>query len=393
METSRTQVVIIGAGPAGLLLGQLLLNQGIDHVILELRSADYVRGRVRAGVLEMPTLEALREARVSDRLDRESMRMPGFNLMWGEDSVHIDFALVNKYATVYGQTKITRDLMDARQAGGGVTHYEISNTQPHDFDTAHPWVSYEKDGRQFRIDCDFIAGCDGHHGATHKAAPADQITTYDYAFPFGWLAMLADVPPISEQVAWMNHPDGFLMCSLRSKTRSRYYFQVPRGEELKNWNADRFWKEYRRRLPPSLVDNLVTGPALEMSITPLSSSVSTPMRFGRMFLAGDAAHVVPPTGAKGLNMAMADAKLLFEGLKQYYGDKQNSTLLDSYSDDALARVWKAVRFSWWMTNLTHKLSDNPFNRKMQLAELEYISQSVAAQTTIAENFCGLRSRS
>lgn len=389
METSRTQVVIIGAGPAGLLLGQFLLKHGIDHVVLELRSADYVLGRVRAGVLEEPTVRALREAGVSERMERESLTMRGFDLMWNDKHVHIDFGLVNKVATVYGQTKVTRDLMDARQARGGITHYEVSNVQPHDFDTAHPWVSYEKGGRQFRVDCDFIAGCDGQHGITRQSVPGDRFKTFSYAFPFGWLAILADVPPISEEVAWINHADGFLMCSLRSKTRSRYYFQVPEGEDIKNWNADRFWAEYQRRLPPSLIDKLVTGPALEMSLTPLRSFVSTPMRFGRMFLAGDAAHIVPPTGAKGLNMAIADATRLFEGLKQFYAGGRDTALLDSYSDDSLSRVWKAVRFSWWMTNLSHKLSDNPFNREMQIAELEYISQSLAAQTTIAENFCGL----
>lgn len=389
METSRTQVVIIGAGPAGLLLGQFLLRHGIDHVILELRSADYVLGRVRAGVLEEPTVRALREAGVGERMDREGLTMRGFDLMWNDKHVHIDFGLVGKTATVYGQTKVTRDLMEARQAGGGVTHYEVANARPHDFDTGRPWVSYEKDGRQYRLDCDFIAGCDGHHGVTRKSIPPDRIRTFDYAFPFGWLAILADVPPISEEVAWINHTDGFLMCSLRSRTRSRYYFQVPEGEDIGNWNADRFWDEYRRRLPPGMKDRLVTGPALEMSLTPLRSSVSTPMRFGRMFLAGDAAHIVPPTGAKGLNMAIADARRLFEGLKQFYDGDRATRLLDSYSDDSLDRVWKAVRFSWWMTNLSHRLSDNPFNREMQIAELEYISGSVAARTTIAENFCGL----
>ncbi len=389
METSHTQVVIIGAGPAGLLLGQLLLKQGIDHVIVELRSADYVRSRVRAGVLEEPTVRALEEAGVSERMERESLPMSGFDLMWEDRALHIDFALVNKITRVYGQTKITRDLMDARNTRGGITHYEVSDTQVHDFDTARPWVTYEKDGKRHRIDCDFIAGCDGHHGVSRKSVPREQVRTYEYAFPFGWLAILADVPPISEQVAWINHIDGFLMCSLRSKTRSRYYFQVPEGEELKHWDADRFWAEYRRRLPESLAHKLVTGPALEMSITPLRSSVSAPMRFGCMFLAGDAAHIVPPTGAKGLNMAVADARRLYLGLRQYYAGGHDLGLLDSYSDDSLARVWKAVRFSWWMTNLTHRFSDNPFNRQMQLAELEYISQSVAAQTTIAENFCGL----
>lgn len=390
MERSRTKVVIIGAGPAGLLLGQLLQKSGIDHVILELRSAEYVLSRVRAGVLEQPTIAALREAGVATRMDREGLPMSGFDLMWEDRRTHIDFSLAGKSVMVYGQTRITEDLMQARQATGGITHYEATNVRPHDFDTNQPWVSYEKDGKQFRIDCDFIAGCDGHHGVSHQSVAKDRIKTYEFAFPFGWLAILADVPPISEQVAWINHPDGFVMCSLRSKTRSRYYFQVPVDEDINAWDADRFWGEYRRRLPESLTDKLVIGPALEMSFTPLRSTVNTPMSFGRMFLAGDAAHIVPPTGAKGLNMAVADARRLFEGLNQFYnGGGGHTEQLDSYSDDALARVWKAVRFSWWMTNLSHRLSDNPFNRQMQLAELEYISGSVAAQTTIAENFCGL----
>ena len=388
MEKLRTQVVIIGAGPAGLMLGQLLQRAGIGNVILENRSGDYVLSRIRAGVLEPRTVETLRGAGVGARADAEGLVRTGHHLMWDDRNVRIPFSLAGKSVLVYGQTKITRDLMDAREANGGITHYEAHDVQPHDFWGDHPRVTYEHDGHSFEIECDYIAGCDGFHGVSRRSVPADRITTHEHAFPFGWLGILSDTPPVSEEVAWVNHPDGFVMCSLRSMTRSRYYFQVPIDEDIKAWDVDRFWAEFKRRMPDELSDRLVTGPALDMSIAPLRSFMAEPMRFGQMFLLGDAAHVVPPTGAKGLNMAIGDAKALFEGFEQRYGNG-SSELLDGYSATALDRIWKAVRFSWWMTNLMHKLSDDPFARRLQVAELDYIAGSEAAQTTIAENFCGL----
>lgn len=402
MPNKRTQVVIIGAGPSGLLLGQLLQRHGIDHVILERRSAEYVLGRVRAGVLEPPTVEALQEAGVGDIAEREGLHMHGFDLRWDEERCHIDFGLIGKHATVYGQTRITRDLMQARERTGGITLYEAEDVTPHEVDSRRPWVTCRHEGDEWRFDCDFIAGCDGSHGVSRQAIPKELLQEYEQGFPFSWLALLADVPPISEEVAWINRPEGFLMCSLRSRTRSRYYIQIPLtddiragnvqvtldGQRQQEWTADRFWEMYRSRLPHDLAEHLVTGPALEMSITPLRSWVCTTMRHGNLFLVGDAAHVVPPTGAKGLNLAVGDAKQLADALRQHYQDGDTAGL-DQYQKQALGRIWKAVRFSWWMTNLTHKITGAPFERQMQLAELEYTRGSVAARTAIAENFCGL----
>ncbi len=388
METRRTQVVIIGAGPSGLLLGQLLHRHGIDHVILEARSPDYVLGRVRAGVLEQPTIAALNEAGVGERAEREGLPMHGFDLRWDEERCHIDFNLIGKHATVYGQTRITRDLMEARTATGGVTLYEAAEVRPHDIESDHPSVTCRHEGRDLRIECDFIAGCDGFHGVSRQSIPKEHLREQGLAFPFGWLALLADVPPVSEEVAWINGAEGFLMCSLRSRTRSRYYIQVPADAQLSQWNADRFWDAYRSRLPSDLAEKLITGPALEMSIAPLRSYVCSTMRHGRLFLVGDAAHVVPPTGAKGLNLAVGDAKALADGLRQHYQD-HDAHGIDRYCEQSLKRIWKAVRFSWWMTHLTHRITDNPFERRIQIAELEYTRESPAAQTAIAENFCGL----
>ena len=388
METRRTQVVIIGAGPSGLLLGQLLHKHGIDHIILEARSADYVLGRVRAGVLEQPTIAALKEAGVGDRAEHKGLAMHGFDLRWDEESCHIDFSLIGKHATVYGQTLVTRDLMEARTATGGKTLYEADRVQPHDIDSSRPWVSCRHAGKDLRINCDFIAGCDGFHGVSRQSIPKEHLQEQGLAFPFGWLALLADVPPVSEEVAWINGADGFLMCSLRSRSRSRYYIQVPAETHISEWNADRFWAAYRSRLPSDLAAKLITGPALEMSIAPLRSYVCSTMRHGRLFLVGDAAHVVPPTGAKGLNLAVGDAKALADSLRQHYQD-HDAQGIDQYCEHSLKRIWKAVRFSWWMTHLTHRISDNPFQRQIQIAELEYTRESVAAQTAIAENFCGL----
>lgn len=388
MEPTRTNVVIIGAGPSGLLLGQLLQREGIDNVILENRSADYVLSRIRAGVLEQRSLDALRSAGVGERADREGLVQTGYHLMWDDKRVRIPFGLAEKTVSVYGQTEVTRDLMRAREAAGGITHYEVSDVQPRDFLSDRPRVTYEMGGERFEIMCDFIAGCDGFHGVSRASVPPGEITTHEFAFPFGWLGILSDTPPVSHEVVWVNHPDGFAMCSLRSRTRSRYYIQVPIDERLEDWDEARYWEEFARRLPNDLASELVTGPALEMSIAPLRSFVAEPMSFGRMFLVGDAAHIVPPTGAKGLNMAIADAKCLFDCLRHYYRNS-DTKLLDGYSATALDRVWRAVRFSWWMTNLMHRLSDDPFARRLQVAELDYIARSTAAQTTIAENFCGL----
>lgn len=388
-EKLRTNVVIVGAGPSGLMLGQLLQRAGIENVILENRSADYVLSRIRAGVLEPRTVDTLRDAGVGARADAEGLVKTGHHLMWDDEHVRIPFdELVGKSVLVYGQTKITEDLMDARAANGGITHYEAHDVQPHDIWEDHPRVTYEREGRRFEVSCDYIAGCDGFHGVCRTVIPPDRITTHEFAFPFGWLGILCDTPPVSDEVAWVNHPDGFVMCSLRSHTRSRYYFQVPIEEDVRAWDEDRFWAEFSRRMPDHMSERLVTGPALDMSIAPLRSFLAEPMRFGRLFLVGDAAHVVPPTGAKGLNMAIADAKCLFDALGERYSTG-GTELLDSYSATSLHRVWQAVRFSWWMTHLMHKLSDSPFDRQLQVAELEYIASSKAAQTTIAENFCGL----
>lgn len=388
MNRIRTQVAIIGAGPSGLLLGQLLQRAGIDNVILEVRSGEHVLSRVRAGVLETRSVDTLRFAGVGANADADGLVKTGHHLRWDDAGVRIPFDLADKTVLVYGQTRVTADLMDARDRAGGDTRYEATNVQPHDFDTDHPKVTFEHDGQSFELSCDFIVGCDGYHGVSRASVDPASITTYEFAFPFGWLGILSDVPPLSDEVVWINHPDGFVMCSLRSMTRSRYYFQVPIDEVVDAWDADRFWTEFRRRLPPDLAEHLVTGPPLEMSIAPLRSFVAEPMSFGRLFLVGDAARIVPPTGAKGLNMAIGDARCLYDAIAAHYSDG-TSELLDRYSATALDRVWKAVRFSWWMTNLTHKFSDDPFARRLQIAELEYIATSSAAQTAIAENFCGL----
>lgn len=386
----KTQVAIIGSGPTGLLLGQLLTNQGINNVILEAKTKDYVLGRIRAGVLEQCTIDVLREAGASERMDKEGLIHNGFNLCFNNRYERIPFTELTdgKVIMIYGQTEVTWDLMEAREGTGATTVYEAANVQLHDYKSDSPSVTYEKDGEKHTIECDFIAGCDGFHGPSRKSVPADEITEYEYEYPFGWLGLLADVPPVDDEVIYSHHEDGFALSSMRSKTRSRYYIQVPIDEKIEDWPEERFWKEFQRRLPAEAAAKLVTGPALEMSIAPLRSFVCEPMQFSRLFLAGDSAHIVPPTGAKGLNLATGDAKTLFEALKLHYGEGKDD-LLNSYSDDCLDRVWKASRFSWWMTTLFHKLSDNPFNRKIQQAELEYLVGSKAGQTTVAENFVGL----
>lgn len=387
----RTKVVIIGSGPSGLLLGQLLTEAGIDNVILDRVSKEYILGRVRAGVLEEGTVGLMDRARAGARLHKEGLPHDGFSLAFDGRDHRIDlFHLTGgKRVTVYGQTELTRDLMEHRERSGATTIYEAANVEPHDFDGHLPYVTFEKDGASQRIDCDFIAGCDGFHGVSRKSVPEKAVRTFEKVYPFGWLGILADVPPVSHELIYANHPRGFALCSMRSQTRSRYYIQCSATEKIEDWSDERFWDELRRRLPQHHAEAMVTGPSFEKSIAPLRSFVAEPMRFGRLFLVGDAAHIVPPTGAKGLNLAASDVHYLFEGMLQHYQDHSNAGI-DAYSARALARVWKAVRFSWWMTTMLHRFPDaGDFDQRIQEAELDYLTHSIAAETALAENYVGL----
>ena len=387
----RTQVAIIGAGPAGLLLGQLLHKSGVDAVIIEQRSPDYVLGRIRAGVLEKVCMDLLDQAGVSARAHAEGLPHDGIELLFKGQRHRIDLHALTggSRVTVYGQTEVTRDLMDARTAAGLTTVYDAQNVQVHDFDGQNPRVTYQKDGQTHELACDFIAGCDGYHGVCRASAPANLLKTYERVYPFGWLGVLADVPPVSHELIYANTERGFALCSMRSATRSRYYVQVPTTDKVENWTIDQFWTELGNRLDPEARANLVTGPALEMSIAPLRSFVAEPMRFGRMFLAGDAAHIVPPTGAKGLNLAASDVGYLWTALSEFYNEK-SSVGIDTYSDRCLRRVWRAERFSWWFTSLMHRFPETgEFGQKIQEAELDYLVHSRAASVSLAENYVGL----
>ncbi len=387
----RTKVAIIGSGPAGLLLGQLLTNAGIDNIIVDRASREHILARVRAGVLEEGMVGLLDRAGVGARMHREGLPHDGFSLAFDGRDHRLDlFDLTGgKRVMVYGQTEVTLDLIERREKDGGVTVYEAADVTPAGFDGDHPYVTYNKDGVTHRIDCDFIAGCDGFHGASRKAVPADAIKTFEKIYPFGWLGILAEVPPVSHELIYANHPRGFALCSMRSNTRSRYYVQCSLDDAVDMWSDDRFWDELRRRLPAHHAEALVTGPSFEKSIAPLRSFVAEPMRFGRMFLVGDAAHIVPPTGAKGLNLAASDVYYLLSGLLEHYQEKSTAAL-DAYSQRALKRVWKAVRFSWSMTTLMHRFPDTgDFGQKIQEAELDYLTQSRAAATAMAENYVGL----
>ncbi len=379
----RVQVAIVGSGPAGLLLGQLLEQAGIRTAIVESRSREYVLGRIRAGVLESGTVALLERAGVADRLHEESLVHEGFDLAFSGRRVRIDLqALTGRSVSVYGQTEVTKDLMDARKAPG---FYEARDVAVHSFESGTPYVTFNENQK---IDCDFIAGCDGFHGVCRASVPAEKITLFEKTYPFGWLGILSDTPPVSEELIYVSHERGFALCSQRSRTRSRYYLQCPLSEQVDEWPDERFWAELRRRLPADAAQNLVTGPSIEKSIAPLRSFVAEPLAFGRLFLAGDAGHIVPPTGAKGLNLAASDVYYLSEALIAFY--KGNESQLKAYSAKALARVWKAERFSWWMTKLLHGFpEEGSFGRHMQLAELEYIAGSRAAQTALAENYVGL----
>ncbi|WP_284757083.1 4-hydroxybenzoate 3-monooxygenase [Agrobacterium sp. fls2-241-TYG-188a] len=387
----RTKVVIIGSGPSGLLLGQILTRAGVSNVIIDRVGKEYILGRVRAGVLEEGLVKLLENAGVADRLHKEGLPHDGFSLAFDGRDHRIDlFDLTGgQRVMVYGQTEVTHDLMDARERDGSLTIYDAENVQPHDFSGKKSYVTYQKDGVTHRIDCDFIAGCDGFHGVSRKAVPQGAIREYERVYPFGWLGILAEVPPVNHELIYANHPRGFALCSMRSNTRSRYYVQCPLDDKIEDWSDDRFWDEIRRRLPAHHAEAMKTAPSFEKSIAPLRSFVAEPMRFGSLFLAGDAAHIVPPTGAKGLNLAASDVHYLSQGLIEYYNEGSQAGL-DAYSGRALDRVWKAVRFSWWMTTMMHRFPDTgDFGQKIQEAELDYLVHSRAAATSLAENYVGL----
>jgi p-hydroxybenzoate 3-monooxygenase len=390
MTHHRTQVAIVGAGPSGLLLGALLHRAGVDALIVERQSADYVLGRIRAGVLEQTTVDLLDAAGVGERMHREGLVHGGFELCFGGARHRIDLHGLTggKQVMVYGQTEVTRDLMAARAAAGLPTVYEAADVQLHDFDTDRPRLSFRRDGVEHTVACDFIAGCDGFHGVSRASVPAGAIRTFEKIYPFGWLGVLSDTPPVSHELIYSNHERGFALCSMRSPTRSRYYVQCSLEDKVEQWSDEAFWDELRRRLDPAAAESLVTGPSIEKSIAPLRSFVAEPMRFGRLCLAGDAAHIVPPTGAKGLNLAAADVAYLSRALIDWYGGDRGS--IEEYSARCLRRIWRAERFSWWFTTLMHKFPEHgEFGQKMQAAELDYLVGSRAASTSMAENYVGL----
>ena len=387
---ASTQVAIIGAGPAGLLLGQLLHEAGIDNVILEQRSADYVLSRIRAGVLEQTTVQLLRDTGVGARLAAEGLRHGGTELAFDAQLHRIDFeSLTGRCVTVYGQTEVTRDLMERRAEVGRTTLYEADGVSLHDFDGAAPFIRYRHDGVEHELRCDFIAGCDGFHGVSRASVPADVIVTHEKVYPFGWLGLLAEVAPARDELVYANHARGFALCSQRSRTLSRYYIQVPLEDKVDRWSDGAFWDELRRRLPDEVADRVTTGASIEKSIAPLRSFVAEPMRFGRLFLAGDAAHIVPPTGAKGLNLAASDVGFLAAAMREHYLERSD-VAIEAYSERCLRRVWNAERFSWWFTSLMHRFPEtDEFGQRMQHAELDYLVGSRAASTVLAENYVGL----
>ena len=391
MSTTRTQVAIVGAGPSGLLLGQLLYKAGIDAIIVERQTGDYVLSRIRAGVLEQVCIDLLDEAGVGQRMHQEGLIHGGFDLLFkgARHRINMNQLTGGKNVMVYGQTEVTRDLMDARQAEGLTTIYEADKVQVHDFESAKPRVTYEKNGQLHTIECDFIAGCDGFHGVCRASVPKGSIKEFEKVYPFGWLGLLSDTPPVHHELIYANSTRGFALCSQRSATRSRYYLQVPLTDTIEQWSDDAFWDELRNRLDPEAREQLVTGPSIEKSIAPLRSFVTEPMRFGRMFLAGDAAHIVPPTGAKGLNLAATDVKYLSSAIIDFYKDKTEAGI-DSYSERCLRRIWRAERFSWWFTSLMHRFpGEGEIAQKFQEAELDYLIHSESGSRTIAENYVGL----
>ncbi|EPJ4613375.1 4-hydroxybenzoate 3-monooxygenase [Acinetobacter baumannii] len=390
MDILKTQVAIIGSGPAGLLLGQLLYKAGIDHIIVEQRSAEYEASRIRAGILEQVSVDLLKQAGVDQNLKEKGLPHSGIEILTNGELHRVDLAALTggKQVTVYGQTEVTKDLMTAREAAQLTSYYEAHNVQVKDFYTA-PKVEFEYQGKAFQIQCDFIAGCDGYHGVCRASVPEDKIKTFEKVYPFGWLGLLADVPPVADELIYVQSERGFALCSMRSETRSRYYLQVPLTDHVEDWSDEKFWDELKNRLDPESREKLVTGPSIEKSIAPLRSFVTEPMRFGKLFLAGDAAHIVPPTGAKGLNLAASDIAYLSSALIEYYAEGSEQGI-NEYSEKCLQRVWKAERFSWWMTHLLHRFeTESEFDHKIKQAELSYVLGSIAGKTTLAENYVGL----
>jgi len=385
-----TQVGIIGGGPSGLLLAQLLHLSGIDTVLLEKHTREHVLGRIRAGVLEHGFAALMREAQAGERMDREGQIHEGIFIAHDGMRDRIDFrALTGKSVLVYGQTELTRDLYQARDRLGGAVVHEALDVAPHDIETARPYLTWRKDGKEERVDCDYVIGCDGFHGVSRQSIPKAAIREFERIYPFGWLGVLSHTPPVSRELIYAKHERGFALCSLRSPTLSRYYVQVPLSDAVDDWSDDRFFDELRRRLPADVAASMVTGPSIEKSIAPLRSYVVEPMRHGNLFLAGDAAHIVPPTGARGLNTAASDIHYLYHALVDHYLDRDDRGL-DAYSQKALARVWKGQRFSWWMTTLLHRFPDmSPFERRLQDTDLAYLFSSPRAQASLAENYVGL----
>jgi p-hydroxybenzoate 3-monooxygenase len=386
----RTQVVIVGAGPSGLLLGQLLLKEGISNVILERQSGEHVLGRIRAGIIETGTVELLEAAGVGERMHAESLLHDGIEIAFAGARHRVSFRdLIGRSVVVYGQTEITRDLMAGREAAGGTTIYQAQNVTLHEIDGSGPRVTYRHHGIEHSIDCDFIAGCDGFHGISRASIPRSALTCYERIYPFGWLGIMVDRPPVSDELVYVNHERGFALCSMRSLTRSRLYLQCSLEDRVEDWSDERFYEELARRLDPAAAARLQPGKSVEKSIAPLRSFVAEPMRYGKIFLVGDAAHIVPPTGAKGLNLAASDVHYLWQGLLAHYRQGSDTGLKD-YTRRALARVWKAERFSWSMTSLLHRFPEHSgFDQRIQEAELEYLLSSRAALTSLAENYVGL----
>lgn len=386
----KTQVAIIGGGPSGLLLSQLLYTQGIESIVLERKTQDYVLGRIRAGVLETGLVKLLEEAGCADRLHSEGYVHDGTLISYGDEMFRIDFTeRTGTPVIVYGQTEVTRDLYEAREKAGGQIEYNVEDVVIHDADKDAPYVTYRVGSEERRIDCDFVAGCDGFHGVSRKTIPEDVRREYEKVYPFGWLGVLSETPPVNHELIYANSDRGFALCSMRNENLSRYYIQCPLSDSVDDWSDEDFWTELKRRLPKETADSLVTGPSIEKSIAPLRSFVTEPMRWGNLFLCGDAAHIVPPTGAKGLNTAASDVQYLYTGLVEHYKEGSDAGL-DAYSAKALARVWKAERFSWWFSTMMHRFPEQTeFDIKMQVADLEFLRENEAAQTVMAENYVGL----